>query len=94
MIRLMIRWGFRGTLLLGVACVALYLGDFAIFSLRGSPQSTVVVNRYLQVPLKGNKQEYDYQGTEPVPCSRSLFPQNGMSACWQLRRNSNQITSL
>jgi hypothetical protein len=54
----------------------------------------VTVSRFLAIPLKGNKQEFDYLGTSDVPCSVSLFPQGGQSACWQLRRNPNQITAL
>jgi hypothetical protein len=48
----------------------------------------------LTVPLKGNKIEFDYQGSSDVPCSVSLFPQGGQSPCWQLRRNPNQATNL
>jgi len=62
--------------------------------LRGSPSSTVTVNRFLSVPLKGNKIEYDYLGTADVACSVSLFPQGGQSPCWRLRRNPNQNTDL
>ncbi|MFP5210040.1 MAG: hypothetical protein ACLGRW_12205 [Acidobacteriota bacterium] len=88
--RLIRRWLLRGTVALAVAFVAVYVGDWAVFNLRGSPTARVRVNRYLTVPLKGRKQEFDYLGTQDVPCSISLFPQGGRSACWQLRRNSNQ----
>jgi hypothetical protein len=70
--------------------VVTYAGDWALFRLRGAPHSKVSVNRYVTIPLKGNKQEFDYQGTVDVPCSISLFPQAGMSACWRLRQNTNQ----
>ena len=70
--------------------VAVYAGDWAVYKLRGSPQSKVSVNRYVTIPLKGNKQEFDYQGTGDVPCAVSLFSQGGLSACWRLRRNTNQ----
>jgi hypothetical protein len=88
------RWLQRLVLVLVVAFVAVYGGDWAIFKLRGSPHSKVTVNRFLSIPLKGNKQEFDYLGTSDVPCSVSLFPQAGQSACWQLRRNPNQNTSI
>jgi hypothetical protein len=90
----MIRWLQRSIVVLVVAFVAVYCGDWAIFKLRGSPHSKVTVNRFLSIPLKGNKQEYDYLGTSDVPCSVSLFPQAGQSACWQLRRNPNQNTTI
>jgi hypothetical protein len=90
----MIRW-LKWVALIGLAgFVATYLGDWAIFKLRGSPAAKVTINRYLTVPLKGNKVEYDYLGSSDVPCSLSLFPQGGQSPCWQLRRNANQTTDL
>jgi hypothetical protein len=88
------RWIWRGVVILVAAFVVVYLGDWVVFKLRGSPQSKVTVNRYLTIPLKGNKTEFDYVGTSDVACSVSLFPQSGESACWQLRRNQNQNTTL
>ena len=84
----------RLVVVLVAGLVIAYVGDWAIFRLRGSPRSTVTVNHFLTVPLKGNKEEYDYLGSEDVPCSVSLFPQAGLSPCWQLRRNPNQRTTL
>lgn len=66
-----------------------YAGDMAVYHLRGAPQSTVTVNRYVTIPLKGRKSEYDYLGTLDEACSISLFSQSGESTCWQLRRNPN-----
>jgi hypothetical protein len=76
------------------AFVVVYAGDWAIFRLRGSPHSTVTINSFQTVPLKGNKREFDYLGSEDVPCSVSLFSQGGQSPCWQLRRNTNQNSNL
>jgi hypothetical protein len=88
------RWLKRTVVILAVSFVAVYGGDWAVFKLRGSPQGRVTVTRYLAVPLKGNKTEFDYQGTGDVPCSVSLFAQGGESACWQLRRQASQSTTL
>jgi hypothetical protein len=88
------RWILRGAIVLIVAFIAAYVGDWAIFKLRGSPTSKVTVNRFLNVPLKGNKIEYDYLGSSDVPCSVSLFPRGGQAPCWQLRRNPNQQNNL
>ena len=88
------RWLPRIAVVLVAAFVAIYLGDWAIFRLRGAPASKVTVNQFQTVPLKGNKLEYDYLGSMDVPCSVSLFPQAGLSPCWQLRRNANQSTTL
>jgi len=86
----MIRWLQRGVLVLTAAFVAVYAGDWAVYKLRGSPQSKVTVSRYVTIPLKGNKQEFDYLGTSDEACSVSLFPQAGQSPCWQLRQHPNQ----
>ncbi len=88
------RWVRRIVVTLVVAFVALYVGDWAVYKMRGSPQGSVTVNRTLVVPLKGNKSEYDYLGASDVPCSVSIFSQDGKSPCWQLRRNQNQNTQM
>jgi len=90
MMRLLMIWLGRVLVVLAAAFVVIYAGDWAVYKLRGSPQSTVTVNRYITIPLKGNKQEFDYLGSMDVPCSVSLFPQAGQAPCWQLRRNPNQ----
>jgi hypothetical protein len=90
MMRWLMHWLQRVIVVLAVAFMATYAGDWAVFKLRGSPQSKVTINRYLTIPLKGNKQEFDYLGSMDVPCSVSLFSQAGQSPCWQLRRNPNQ----
>ena len=84
----------RIVVILVAASVGLYVGDWAVYKLRGSPQSQVTVNRYLTIPLKGNKTEYDYLGSTAVGCSVSLFSQDGESACWQLRRHPTETTRM
>jgi hypothetical protein len=88
------RWIQRIVVFLVAAFGIAYGGDWTIYKLRGSPTSTVTINKFLTVPLKGNKIEYDFVGTTDVPCSVSLFPQAGQSPCWHLRRNPNQTTNL
>lgn len=90
MMRRLAGWGARAMVTLAVGFAVLYLGDWGTFMLRGAPHSTVTVHRTLVVPLKGNKQEYDDQGSFALPCSVSLFAQGGLDACWKLRRNPNQ----
>jgi hypothetical protein len=94
MMRWLLRWLQRIVVVLAAVFVAAYAGDWAVYKLRGSPQSKVTVSRFVTIPLKGNKQEFDYLGSSDVPCSVSLFPQAGQSPCWQLRRNPNQGTTL
>ncbi len=88
------RWLQRIVEFLVAAAVALYGGDWAVYKMRGSPQSKVTVNRYLTIPLKGNKSEFDYLGSSAVACSVSLFSQDGESACWQLRRHPTQNSTM
>lgn len=88
------QWLLRIVTVLVVAFVMLYAGDWAVYRLRGSPQSKVTVNRYITVPLKGNKSEFDYLGSVAVACSVSLFSQDGESPCWQLRHHSTQNTTM
>ena len=85
----MIRWLQWAVLVLAAAFVAVYASDWAVYKLRGSPQSKVTVSRYVTIPLKGNKQEFDFLGSSDEACSVSLFPQAGQSTCWQLRRHPN-----
>jgi len=88
------RWFFRVFLVLAAAFVVTFAVDWSVYRLRGSPKSTVTVNRYMSVPLKGHKEEFDFLGTAVVPCSISLFPQGGWDPCWHLRRNPNEWEAL
>ena len=88
------KWTRRIVVSLVAAFIALYLGDMAVYNLRGSPQGSVHVNQTIIVPLKGNKQEYDYLGANDVPCSVSIFSQGGEDPCWMLRRNQNKATKM
>ena len=90
MIPFLMRWLFRVLVVLAVLFAAVYLCDWAVYRLRGSPQSKVTVNHYVPIPMKGRKTEFDYIGTVDTPCAVALFTQGGESPCWQLRRNTNQ----
>jgi len=90
LVNMIMRGMQRVLLVLSITCVTVYGGDWAVFKLRGSPSSKVTVSRYVAIPLKGNKQEYDFLGTSDMPCSVSLFAQSGQAPCWQLRRHPNQ----
>ena len=69
----------------------LYVGDWAVWRVRvalGGGMGQVTVNTILVTPLKGNKEEYDWDGTTDADCSRSIFPQAGSGACWWLQRHN------
>jgi hypothetical protein len=89
-----LRWlGFTLLGLLGLAALV-YIGDGVTFYLRGKPLDQVTVSRYLAAPLKGNKTEYYFEGTQPTSCVRALFPQAGLNPCWYLRRHPVSAESL
>jgi hypothetical protein len=82
-----------GGVLVGLvlAAAAVYLGDWGVWRVRvarGGGMGKATVSRFVVAPLKGNKEEYYYQGTAEVDCSQSLFAQAGSGACWWLKRNS------
>jgi len=69
----------------------LYVGDWSVWRVRvamGGGMGTVSVSTVVVLPLKNNKEEYDWGGTADVDCSRSIFPQAGSGACWWLKRHN------
>jgi len=88
------RWARWTALALLGAAITLYAGDWLVFNLRGSITSSITVSHFLSAPLKNNKQELDYLGSEDVPCSVSLLPQMGHAPCWYLRRHRNQVKEI
>ena len=71
-----------------IAVIVLYAGDWAVWRTRvaGRGMGTVQVGVMIGTPLKGDKEEYDWVGIQPVDCSRSLFPHAADYACWWLAR--------
>lgn len=86
----LVRIGFMT--LLGLVAFT-YAADWTIFKVEGSPTSKFTVSHFVSAPLKNNKEEIDYTGSEEVPCSITLFPQGGYTPCWWLRKHTNQVTS-
>ena len=86
----------RIALILCVALVAMAAGDYLLFAInlhRGKATSTVDVQQYLETPLKGNKAEYDYLGTDTVPCVHALLPHQHTSPCWWVERHKEHWVS-
>ena len=94
LLRLMGRWLVRAFLAVAVCTLIAYAIDSVVYLLRGSPSSTVTVSRFMGVPLKGEKEEYDYLGSGPAPCAVALFPHGGKDPCWELRRYPNEWDNL
>jgi hypothetical protein len=82
-------WMLRIAAVLAVLFAVVYMSDWAVYRLRGSPQSKVTVNKFVSIPQKARKTEIDFLGTFDAPCAVALFDQGGESACWQLRRKPN-----
>jgi len=90
MMRWLGRWFLRVLVTFAAISLAAYAVDWTVYKLRGSPHSTVTVSRFMVIPLKDQKTEYDYLGAADVPCAVALFPHGGQDPCWHLRRNPNQ----
>ena len=88
--RRIIHWIVRSVVALFVIALLIYPADWIVWevqSLFGKGTSSVEVFYATAAELKGNKEEYYSDGARTVPCSHSLFPQGGYSACWWLRRH-------
>ena len=90
----MTRWLRRAAIAMAGAAVAAFASDWVVFNARGGVTQKVTVSHFLSAPLKNNKEELDYLGSEEVTCSVSLFPQGGHPPCWYLRRHKNQVTNI
>jgi hypothetical protein len=90
----MMRWVRWFAVGLAAAVVVAFAIDWVVFNVRGGVTSKVTVSHFLSAPLKNNKEEIDYLGSEEVTCSVSLFPQDGHAPCWYLRRHKNQVTNI
>lgn len=85
------RWVRIGLLGIAAFLVISFGADWAVFQFSGSPRSKYTVHHFVSAPLKDNKEEIDYTGSEDVPCSLSMYPQDGFLPCWYLKRHTNQV---
>ncbi len=84
------RWLLRVLVAFAIVTIVVFALDWTVYLLRGAPQSTVIVNQFLTVPLKGQKTEFDFLGTANVPCAIAMFPHGGMTPCWYLQTHPNE----
>jgi hypothetical protein len=89
-------WSLSSLLLVAVV---FYMADYATWrarSGRGEGTDSVVVSRVTVATLKGNKEEYYFDGTDVLPCTRSLLPlptAGGWGTpCWWLRGHRQVVT--
>ena len=67
-----------------------YFGDWAVWRVRvamGGGMGKATVSQFVVAPLKGNKEEYYFNGKAQVDCSKSMFPQGANGACWWVVRH-------
>jgi hypothetical protein len=72
------------------AFAVLYVGDWGVWRARvamGGGMGKISVSQIEVAAMKDNKEEYYWDGTVDVDCSRSIFPQAGSGACWWLARH-------
>jgi hypothetical protein len=87
------RWLRIGVLgLLAFAGIS-YVLDYVIYRISGSPKGKFTISHFVSAPLKNNKEELDYLGSEDVNCSLTIYPQDGDNPCWYLRRHTNQVST-
>ncbi len=94
-VRILLR--IAGGLLL--AAVLFYATDYLAWRVRsahGHGADSVSVSRVSVATLKGNKEEYYFDGTDVLPCTRSLLPPPTAGGwgtpCWWLRGHRQVVT--
>ena len=89
----MMRWIRISVLGLAAFGAISYVLDYIVYRATGSPRARFTVSHFISAPLKNNKQEIDFTGKEDVPCSITIYPQDGFVPCWYLRRHTNQVST-
>ena len=92
--RQIIHWLVRCVVALFVVALLIYPGDWLVWEVQklfGGGIGSVQVSHVTIAELKANKEEYYADAPDVAPCSRSLFPQGGYSACWWLRRHPQVV---
>ncbi|MGC2322693.1 MAG: hypothetical protein WA463_08695 [Terriglobales bacterium] len=81
-----------------ILCALLYAGDYAAVRFHipksRATTSTVEVQPYYAVPLKGGKTEFMFLKPENQVCVNSLFPHLGYNPCWYVRRYRDKPVNL
>lgn len=82
------RWVVRVLAVVGAVFLLVYAGDWMVWRVvRAGATGSVMVSREVVASLKGNREEYFYDGTQEERCSRSMLPEGGMRACWWVERH-------
>lgn len=92
--RRIIRGLVRSAVALFAIALLIYPADWLVWEVQrlfGGGIGSVQVSHVTVAELKANKEEYYADAPDVVPCSRSIFPQGGNSACWWLRRHPQVV---
>ncbi len=84
----------RGIGILLLIAALLYPLDFAVWRARvaaGGGMGSVMVDRYTVADLKGGKEDYFANGTVVMPCTKSIYPQEGNNPCWWMERHREVV---
>jgi hypothetical protein len=68
----------------------IYVADFAVCRVRGTPTSRVTIKQYYAIPLKGNKLQFVPADPDTEECVQSLFPQAGDRPCWYVNGHTRR----
>ena len=80
----------RILILLVAIPAVVYVGDFAVVKLRGTPTSRVTIKQYYAIPLKGNKLQFVPADPVTEECVQSLFPQACDRPCWYVNSHTRR----
>jgi hypothetical protein len=84
----------RGVGILLLIAALVYPLDWGVWRARvagGGGMGSVLVDMYTVADLKGGKEDYYPQGTAAVPCSKSIYPQEGNNPCWWVERHREVV---
>jgi hypothetical protein len=96
---MILRLAGRCLFTLVIAAVLLYIADSVLWQLKlmhGRGFQSVEVNRVSVAPLKGNKEEYYFDGKDTVQCTVSYAPmitsKGIFQPCWYLQKHRLERT--
>lgn len=84
-------------LVLTGALLMAYISDYAVFRHRLSTNhgfGQVTVTNYDAVAQKNGKTEFLFDPPQGQTCVNAMFPHQGYTPCWYLRRHSEQRTDI
>ncbi len=84
----------RGVGIVLLIAALLYPLDWAVWRIRvarGGGMGSVKVDLYTVADLKGGKEDYFANGTVAMPCTKSIYPQEGSEPCWWVERHREVV---